>query len=323
LSKPLFSANLNPELSELLESVRNKIVSLVQESPDMIREDLEILTARPGKMLRPLFLLISAQGGDADQENLISVAAAVELLHIASLAHDDVLDNAARRRGVATLYQRKGAKRAILAGDYLLAMSMKMASSHFEESLVPHMTGGIERLCLSEIEQDENLGSFEISREDYFRRIRGKTAELFALSLYAGALLSGKTESQREILYNAGIDFGTAFQIQDDILDYRGNPGTMGKSRSTDLKNGIPTLPLILALEDGVPLIRFLLNKFMRPLFSGILRKQILQRAYDHKAQDIADKYFQSSLESASKVMSQDGFEQYSLLLGSLGSRIH
>ena len=161
--------NLNPELSELLESVRSKIVSLVQESPDMIREDLIILTARPGKMLRPLFLLISAHGGDADKEDLISVAAAVELLHIASLAHDDVLDNAARRRGVATLYHRKGARRAILAGDYLLALSMKMASSHFEESLVPHMTGGIERLCLSEIEQDENLGSFNISREDYYR----------------------------------------------------------------------------------------------------------------------------------------------------------
>lgn len=314
--------NLNPELSDLLESVRSKIVSLVEDSPDMIREDLKILTARPGKMLRPLFLLLSAQGGDADEEDLISVAASVELLHIASLAHDDVLDNASRRRGVATLYHRKGAKRAVLGGDYLLALSMKMASSHFEESLVPLMTGGIERLCLSEIEQDENLGSFNISREDYYRRIRGKTAELFALSLYTGALLSGKTESQRDILYNAGIDFGTAFQIQDDILDYRGNPGTMGKNRSSDLKNGIPTLPLILALEEDVPLIRFLLNKYLRPLFSGILRKQILGGYYDQKAQEIAEGYFQSSLNSASEVMSQDGFEQYSLLLTTLGSRI-
>lgn len=314
--------NLNPELSELMGCVRNKIVSLVQNSPDMIRGDLEVLTARPGKMLRPLFLLISAQGGDADRESLVSIAAAVELLHIASLAHDDVLDSAVRRRGVATLYHKKGAKRAILAGDYLLAMAVKLASSHFEESLIPHMTSGIESLCVSEIEQDGNLGFFEISREDYYRRIRGKTAELFALALYAGALISGKSESQRELLYSAGIDFGTAFQIQDDVLDYRGNPGTMGKNGSSDLKNGIPTLPLILALEDNVPAIRVLLNKYVRYFFSGILRRKILRRSYDKKAQNIAESFFQKSLDSAAQAMTEEGFHLYSQLLESLGSRI-
>lgn len=315
--------NLNPELSGLLESVRSKIISLVDSSPEMIRDDLKVLTARPGKMLRPLFLLIAAQGGDADRESLVSVAAAVEMLHIASLAHDDVLDNAVRRRGVTTLYHKKGAKRAILAGDYLLAMAVKLASSHFEESLIPHMTSGIESLCVSEIEQDGNLGFFDISREDYYRRIRGKTAELFALALYAGALINGKSEGQREILYNAGIDFGIAFQVQDDVLDYQGDSGTTGKKGSSDLKNGIPTLPLILALEDGLPMVRFLLYKPVRFLFSSVLRRRLLRHSYDQKAQDIAASFFKTSLDSASQAMSQEGFDQYRLLLETLGSRIH
>ncbi|MDC7232956.1 MAG: polyprenyl synthetase family protein [Spirochaetales bacterium] len=322
MSKPLFTDILDPELSGLLDRVREKIITLVQDSPDMIREDLELLTARPGKMLRPLFLLIAAQGGSAEEDDLVSVAAAVELLHISSLAHDDVLDNAARRRGVETLHHRKGVKRAVLAGDYLLSLSVKLASSHFRENLVPYMIGGIERLCLSEIEQDQNTGFFGISREDYYRRIRGKTAELFALSLFAGALLGGQSEEARDALYQAGIDFGMAFQIQDDVLDYRGNPRTMGKNGSSDLKSGIPTLPLILALEENLPGLPFMLKPGIRTICSPLIRRKLIQKGYDEQSLDLAADFLRKSLTAAQTCLSPEGMDQYRSLLNALGNRI-
>ena len=281
-------ANLNDELAGSLQKVRRRIEVLVAESPAMIRSDLETLTARPGKMLRPLFVFLSARGGEAVDDELVSIAASMELLHIASLAHDDVIDNAARRRGELTLHQTQGSKRAILAGDYLLAMSMKLASGRFEQSLVARMTEGVERLCLSEIEQDENIGRFNVSREQYYSRIQGKTAELFGLSCFAGALLSGKSEEGCESLYQAGLDFGMAFQIQDDVLDYLGDSGIMGKNGNTDIKNGIPTLPLILAMEDNIPMVEVLLVMGLRYLFAPVVIRKIVKGGYHLKADEIA-----------------------------------
>ncbi len=316
-------ANLNDELAESLQKVRRRIEDLVAESPGMIRKDLETLTARPGKMLRPLFVFLSARGGEAVEEELVSIAASMELLHIASLAHDDVIDNAARRRGELTLHQTSGAKRAILAGDYLLAMSMKLASGRFEQSLVARMTEGVERLCLSEIEQDENIGRFNVSREQYYSRIQGKTAELFGLSCFAGALLSGKNEEGCEQLYQAGLNFGMAFQIQDDVLDYLGDSGVMGKNGNTDIKNGIPTLPLILAMEDKLPGVEALLVKGLRFLFAPLVIRKIVKGGYHIKAEEIASDFLGKSLESAESSLDKEGFAQFSRVLDFLKDRIH
>ena len=316
-------ANLNDELAGSLQKVRRRIEVLVAESPAMIRSDLETLTARPGKMLRPLFVFLSARGGEAVDDELVSIAASMELLHIASLAHDDVIDNAARRRGELTLHQTQGSKRAILAGDYLLAMSMKLASGRFEQSLVARMTEGVERLCLSEIEQDENIGRFNVSREQYYSRIQGKTAELFGLSCFAGALLSGKSEEGCESLYQAGLDFGMAFQIQDDVLDYLGDSGIMGKNGNTDIKNGIPTLPLILAMEDNIPMVEVLLVKGLRYLFAPVVIRKIVKGGYHLKADEIAAEYLEKSLDGARTALNEEGFSLFHGVLDSLRSRVH
>ena len=136
-------------LLKYLQQVVRKIDDLVDNSPPLIREDLKILTGNPGKLLRPAFFLISARGGDVPLEDLVPVAAALELLHIASLAHDDVLDGSLHRRGHVTLFRKEGAKRAILAGDYLLAQALRLSSENFQEPLVPVMTQSIQKLCLS------------------------------------------------------------------------------------------------------------------------------------------------------------------------------
>jgi heptaprenyl diphosphate synthase len=177
----------------------------------------------------------------------------VELLHGATLIHDDVIDRAPLRRGKPTIYASGGAKRAVLVGDYLLAQSLELASKANDNRLVQVMTKGVSRLCSSEIEQDFSQGKLFITREDYYGRIRGKTAELFALSCFAGALLSGADRAVCDDFYQAGLDFGMAFQIDDDVLDYRGKGSRMGKRTGEDLRAGIPTLPLILALEHEGP----------------------------------------------------------------------
>jgi heptaprenyl diphosphate synthase len=301
-----------------LQQVLQKIDDVVQKSPTLIRGDLETLTKRPGKLLRPAFFLLCAEGGDAEPSDLIAVAAAIELLHIASLAHDDVLDDALKRRGNTTLYRKEGAKRAILAGDYLLSQSLRLSSSHFSESLVPYMTESLEQLCLSEIDQDSSTGDFFINRDRYYKRISGKTAELFGLSCFTGALMGGRSPEVQNELYHMGLEFGMAFQIRDDIMDYTGDSRKMGKPAGNDLKDGIPTLPLILALEEEQPVLKFLLRQPFRSISTALIRSMILRGKYTDKAFLISEEYTSKSLSLSERALSPEAFKQYSNLLFSL-----
>ncbi|QEN06928.1 polyprenyl synthetase family protein [Oceanispirochaeta crateris] len=305
-------------LKASLQQVIQKINELVQESPSLIRGDLEVLTQRTGKLLRPALFLLCADGGEGKNDDLITVAASIELLHIATLAHDDVLDKALKRRGNVTLYSKEGAKRAILAGDYLLSLSLRLSSTFFDVSLVPSMTSSLERLCLSEIDQDSGFGNFHINRDQYFERIRGKTAELFGLSCRSGAVLGGKSLEVQNELYNMGIDFGMAFQIRDDVLDYTGESRKMGKPAGNDLREGIPTLPLILAVEDKLSGLEFLLRKPFWRVNAGLIRNRILSAGYSQKADEISGQYIQNSLVLAEKSLSKEAFEQYRHILDSL-----
>jgi len=294
-----------------LQQVVQKIDELVENSPPLIRGDLQTLTGHPGKLLRPAFFLLCAQGGETPQEELISVAAALELLHIASLAHDDVLDGSLHRRGKVTLFRKEGAKRAILAGDYLLAQALILSSGNYQASLVPVMTESIKRLCISEIDQDAGKGGFYISREQYFQRIRGKTAELFGLSCFAGALLGGREKDVQNNLYDMGIEFGIAFQIRDDVMDYTGNVLSLGKQSGNDLKEGIPTLPLILALESKNSLPHFLLKKPFRPLFSSFILSLLESGGYLDRATHVSKEYLDRSNIRAEQSLQGDALHQF------------
>ncbi len=285
-----------PEMIPELEKVRSVIGRCIKNSPGGVRDELGRMLSKPGKMLRPAFTILASSWG-SKQDNVTEVAAAVELLHAASLIHDDVLDKAEKRRGIKTIHRSLGVKKAILAGDYLLAQAMSLAASEFNQDFLPLFLNSINQLCCSEIDQDFNCFNMNIDAKVYLERIRGKTAELFGVACLAGGVSGRAPKAVCENFYRLGIAFGTAFQIEDDILDYTGKSGDMGKALGKDIRAGIPTLPLIEALKAEDPAISRLCSPLGLRLFPGSLRRQVVRKGYAEKAEQSAGLYRQEAME--------------------------
>jgi heptaprenyl diphosphate synthase len=208
------------------------------------------LIAAGGKRLRPLLALAAATGGqrDASDDELMG-GVAVELVHLASLYHDDVIDEATIRRNVESVNSRFGNLVAIVAGDYLLARSAAIAASLGTEiaSLLADTLG---RLCQGQVTEVRSAFQIGRSREDYIEAISGKTAALTATSCRIGALTGGLPAPEVEACTEFGRYFGMVFQIRDDILDITATDGQLQKPAGQDLAEGVYTLPALLALED-------------------------------------------------------------------------
>lgn len=298
--------NKYPQIHSELEKVSEILIGCAKESPEGIRADLTQMLTNPGKMLRPAFTIIASSWGEK-KDKIASVATAVEMLHIASLIHDDVLDHASKRRGAMTLHTSLGVKRAVLSGDYLLAKAMSLSVEEYNRDFLPTFLDGINRLCSSEIDQDFKSFNMNIEYDHYLKRIRGKTAELFGIACMAGAVSSGAPEDICNKLYSFGINFGLAFQIEDDILDYIGSSDHTGKDAGKDLAAGIPTLPLIEALEAEDRAITSLCKPFIIRLMPGLLRKKIVSRGYTDKAREKANSFRNEALRLLDEIPETEG----------------
>lgn len=208
-----------PALAEPLNRVKATIEETIAASHPFIRQVLLDYVRTGGKMLRPALVLIMStlNGKNNIDQDAISTAAAVELIHLASIVHDDIIDGAPIRRGKKTL-----SKQAVLAGDLLLSKALTLTSRLDTKINRVAMANAMARLCESELEQDANVGNFFITRTAYTRRIAGKTASLFALSCYLGSALATEDQLVRMRAHRLGYALGMAFQIQDDNLDYDG-----------------------------------------------------------------------------------------------------
>lgn len=242
-----------PEIEKELERVDNEIYRSVSSAHGFIKEHIQDLITQQGKKLRPACVLLSYQivSEKLPSDTVYRLAAGVELIHLASLIHDDIIDDADRRRGKPALHAKIGNKKAIVAGDFLLAKAFSLLSREEVDSLNPSVVSQrITRLCESEIDQDSEIGDYSISKSHYLRRIAGKTASLFSLSCYVGAQAGEASRTTVMLLSRLGYNIGMAFQIRDDILDYSGDSRNLGKAIGKDLESGIATLPLILALKN-------------------------------------------------------------------------
>ncbi len=245
--------NLFPVLDETLSNelgeVRAQVENTLAEAHPLIRDGLKDLVRGGGKLLRPLLVLLGCRLGECDGNQSRALAAGVELLHLASLVHDDVIDEATVRRGMPTLNHLFDARRAVIAGDYILSRCFILAGPYYRSEDYEELSGVIRDLTDSEIAQDAEPGRFDIGEEEYLDRIRGKTAALFRYAALLGARAGGAERDAREAFGRFAENMGLAFQIDDDILDVTGRGG-MGKPVGADLTAGIPTLPLILALRE-------------------------------------------------------------------------
>lgn len=231
-----------------IEQVERLLVALAYETPRSIAPAVAGLVLG-GKRLRPAILLISGHLGKYDPQRMTAAAAALEVIHVAALIHDDIIDRGDLRRGVATLNSRFGQEVAVFAGDYLFTQAFSMIADSLPPELLPRFSRAVNSLCRGEILQFESRYDMGISTGRYLDIIRGKTASLFELAASLGGELGGLPEDLTSRLEDYGLHLGLAFQITDDILDLSGDTSRTGKDIMKDVAQGIYTLPIIYALE--------------------------------------------------------------------------
>jgi geranylgeranyl pyrophosphate synthase len=240
---------LSPVLNEMpLVTQRLREVADVDfpQSAEIIRHAI----GNRGKGVRPALTLLSGKFGRYDLKSLIPMAAGMELLHTASLVHDDTIDKSPLRRGFPTVYSICGDHAAIMVGDYIFAKSAEMAALPGNLRVVQLFAQTLMALARGELEETLSLYKYPQNRNDYFRRIEGKTAVLFSTAAESGAILSDSTEEQIQALKDYGLNLGLAFQVVDDLLDFTGDEAVMGKPVGNDLLQGVMTLPAILYIEQ-------------------------------------------------------------------------
>ena len=216
--------------------------------PDL-QSVLTYLLSSGGKRIRPVVTLLSGDMLGADEENLLNLAAAVELLHTATLVHDDLIDGAMLRRGIPTLNTRWSPAATVLAGDYIFARAAGFAAATNKVELMAVFSETLATIVSGEITQLFNSRG-KACREDYYKRIYAKTASLFRASTYCAALISPVDQPVVNAMESFGYEIGMAFQIVDDILDFTGEQTTVGKPVANDLRQGLVTLPAICFAEN-------------------------------------------------------------------------
>ncbi|MFU8827979.1 MAG: polyprenyl synthetase family protein [Phycisphaerales bacterium] len=260
-------------LSRVVEIMHRQLGTSIVEVEQLVR----LAERYHGKMLRPAIAMVSAIASDplsgrqlaidaADErfEHVATIGAVIELIHLATLVHDDVLDQADQRRGGPSVNALKGNEQSVILGDFLLSKAFHLCAMLDTRagSRCAIRVGEITSMvCEGEILQLSHRGDAELTRETYFNIIKRKTAALIAVACEQGAVLSGAPLSVADAMYRYGMNLGMAFQIQDDLLDLVGEERIVGKPLGRDLELGKLTLPLIHFLESGGPGAQQILGK--------------------------------------------------------------
>ncbi len=249
--------------SQGLERVEAYLVEQLSTGHSLVSEPIMALLKAGGKRIRPALVLASASFGRVGLDRLVPLAAAVEIVHMATLVHDDIIDGATTRRGLPTVHAKHGSSVAIFTGDYLFSRAFRLLASYADPDMLRSLAAAVQEICEGEIEQYDARFDTTVSFGDYIRRVRRKTAMLFALACYAGARVAASPEGIPEALRRFGLNLGIAFQIADDLLDFPGAEASSGKPALLDLANGVYTLPIIYALRSpgGGARLRAILSK--------------------------------------------------------------
>ena len=269
---------------------------------------IEHVLSTPGKQLRPtITIAVSKLWNNETDEKIIMMATAVELLHIATLVHDDTIDFADTRRGRSTASKVWGPHVAVLVGDYLFATSAEYVCKTESIKIIKQFASTIADLANGELIEIENSWNPYLSIDSYLDIIYKKTASLFSTCTMSGAILGQAKEKDVQKLYEFGMNLGLGFQIFDDILDFEGAKNTLGKPTGSDLKNGILTLPSILAREKNKnikqEIITFFKNKSndKSEILDNLL-EMVSSSGSIEESKKIGEDYINKALENLSSI---------------------
>lgn len=303
-----------PSVQAGLIEVKKIIKEGLRIDHPQVKEKINDYLDGSGKFVRAGLVLLLAQASDGKiEDSKLYFAASIEVLHLATLIHDDVIDQADTRRGLETLHSTFSNRIAVYAGDYLLAYSSRLAvmgsermkNAGSEDKNLPFDHRLIERILAGELAQLMNQYQYDMTMKAYLKQIKGKTAFLFALSCQSGVSSFPTHKENLRLAYQAGLAIGMAFQLSDDLLDYRVSKEQMGKPALQDIQNGIYTAPLLLAMQKDQELVGMLKNQGERTWSDELLtevEERISKTGAYNQTQLLVDKYLKKCQSALSKL---------------------
>ena len=258
--QPLNWQQIAGPVQPFLERVSTGLAAQVEAFHPQIAQYARYALTNQGKQLRPTLVALSGAAFGQMNDALVKVAVIIEMVHLATLVHDDIMDEAEVRRCRPTLAANWGNEISVLVGDCLFAHSVTLAASFPTPDICRAVAKATNTVCSGEILQTNQRHDYTLQRPDYIKALEMKTGELFALSCELGASLAGAGPAERAAMRTYGLSLGIAYQIYDDCLDLFGTEATVGKSLGTDLYTGKLTLPVLIILEKGTDSDRELLQ---------------------------------------------------------------
>ena len=234
-----------------MQTLEHELIQQLQSRVPVAHEIGSHIMNSGGKRIRPQLAIISARMGGYTGPDAVTLSGAIECIHTATLLHDDVVDGADTRRGRPAANTLWSNEMCVLAGDFILAKAFRALTSLKDIRILEIVSGTTERLSEGELFQMMNIGNMDITEEDYIQVITDKTAVLMEAACRGGAILGGLDAGKEEALARFGFNLGIAFQMTDDVIDYRSDKETMGKTPGKDIEEGKLTLPLIAALRTA------------------------------------------------------------------------
>ncbi|MDF1544893.1 MAG: polyprenyl synthetase family protein [bacterium] len=245
-------------LKEFAAPVRSDLDEFSRRLNDYLKGDSPLITSiarhllkSRGKRIRPVFLFLASRAADCFDENSVEASLAIELIHSATLLHDDVVDESDLRRGLETVNAQWTNLISVLMGDYLFAKAFRIMVETSSLDLMRAISRATERVSVGELRQIEETGNYDLSEDEYYSIIADKTASLFNVACEAGPILAKRQKKERKNFADFGEKIGVAFQIADDLLDFVGEADQTGKEPGIDVMTGQVTLPLIYALKKS------------------------------------------------------------------------
>nr|YP_009398701.1 prenyl transferase [Kuetzingia canaliculata]ARW67887.1 prenyl transferase [Kuetzingia canaliculata] len=295
----IFSRQIFQSIKQELEQLNINLKKMIEADHPILCAAAEQLFSAGGKRIRPAIVLLIAQITSSDKKISAKhkrLAEITEIIHTASLVHDDIIDNCEIRRGIDTVHSAFNNKIAVLAGDFLFAQSSWYLANLENLNVVKTISKVITDFAEGEVQQGVKSFDSQITIEDYIEKSFYKTASLIACSSKAATMLNNRDKLIQNDFYTYGKHLGLAFQIIDDILDIVGSTKNLGKPAGSDLKNGNLTAPLIFALEERPDLYKFINQEFQSEQDISIAIKLIKHTKGIQKAKDLAEEHIQLAI---------------------------
>lgn len=310
--------------AESLTAVQVLMTRTLLRSDEVLADIMQHLTQEQGKNFRASLLLAAAtDSDDCVPAEAVTAAAAMEILHLATLVHDDVIDEAPTRRGQPSVQSRFGKKTAVIGGDYLFTVCFAMVaaiSSHYPEKFT-EFSKAMSGICLGEMRQLKHNGDTDLRVSSYLKIIAGKTAALFALAMYSGMILGGSTEKEARLIAHFGFYIGMLFQLADDCLDYESSGDTLKKSVKHDLAEGVITLPLIYAFDRNPDLRTLIQGKALTRQEVNAIVAEVIALGGVARTKHLADRYYGKAKRLLEKLPDQIKRDRLGLILDTIKAR--